>query len=72
VLANVEIMDSFSAHADRQEMLDFLANQKTACKKIWLVHGTFEVQENWRNLLLENGFADVGIPRLGDEEELGA
>jgi metallo-beta-lactamase family protein len=71
VLANVEIMDSFSAHGDRQEMLDFLANQKTSCKKIWLVHGTIDVQENWRNLLLENGFANVGIPRLGDEEELG-
>jgi hypothetical protein len=35
------------------------------------VHGTIDVQENWRNLLLENGFANVGIPRLGDEEELG-
>lgn len=70
VLANVEVMDSFSAHGDRQEMLDFLANQKQSCQKIWLVHGTLDVQENWRNLLNENGFRNVGIPELGDEEAL--
>ncbi|MEO6038706.1 MAG: MBL fold metallo-hydrolase, partial [Saprospiraceae bacterium] len=37
VLADVEIMDSFSAHGDRVEMLQMIQNQKETVKKIWLV-----------------------------------
>ncbi|MBX2890741.1 MAG: MBL fold metallo-hydrolase [Saprospiraceae bacterium] len=70
VLADVEIMDSFSAHGDRVEMLDFLKNQIPSCRKIWLVHGTLDRQEKWRDHLLENGFKNVGIPKLGEEETL--
>ena len=70
VLADVEVMDSFSAHGDRSEMLDFLSNQKQSCRKIWLVHGTIDRQEKWRDHLLANGFKNVGIPTLGEEEIL--
>lgn len=70
VLAEVEVMDSFSAHGDRTEMLEFLKNQKESCRKIWLVHGTIDRQEKWRDFLLENGFKEIGIPRLGEEETL--
>ena len=63
-------MDSFSAHGDRVEMLDFLKNQKNSCRKIWLVHGTLDRQEKWRDYLLANGFQSVGIPELGEEEEI--
>jgi metallo-beta-lactamase family protein len=71
VLADVVIMDSFSAHGDRSEMLEVLANQKKTLKKLWLVHGTLDRQEKWRETLLSNGFADVAIPQLGEEEILG-
>jgi metallo-beta-lactamase family protein len=67
VLAEVAIMDSFSAHGDRLEMLEFLKNQKTACKRVWLTHGTLDRQEKWRDFLLNNGFEDVTIPELGEE-----
>ncbi|MBL7797268.1 MAG: MBL fold metallo-hydrolase [Saprospiraceae bacterium] len=70
VLADVEIMDSFSAHGDRQEMLDFLRNQQKSLKKLWLVHGTMDRQEKWRDFLNQNGFAQVEIPELGHEETL--
>ncbi|MDX1911918.1 MAG: MBL fold metallo-hydrolase [Saprospiraceae bacterium] len=70
VLADVEVMDSFSAHGDRKEMLDFLQNQKGSVKKIWLTHGTIDRQEKWRDYLMENGFENVGIPGLGEEETL--
>lgn len=63
-------MDSFSAHGDRKEMLDFLQNQKGSVKKIWLTHGTIDRQEKWRDYLMENGFENVGIPGLGEEETL--
>lgn len=67
VLAEVQSMDSFSAHGDQREMLAFLENQKPSVKKIWLTHGTLDRQEKWRDCLLENGFADVAIPALGQE-----
>ena len=70
VLADVEIMDSFSAHGDRQEMADVLQNQREHCQKIWLVHGTLDRQEKWRDYLLECGFKAVDIPTLGDEERV--
>lgn len=67
VLAEIETMDSFSAHGDRSEMADFLNNQKGTCQKIFLVHGTIDRQEKWRDYLLEKGFKGVDIPTLGEE-----
>jgi metallo-beta-lactamase family protein len=70
VLADIEIMDSFSAHGDRAEMLEVLQHQKGHCKKIWLTHGTLDRQEKWRDYLLENGMQAVDIPSLGEEVEI--
>lgn len=70
VLADVVIMDSFSAHGDRNEMLHVISNQKKSVKKLWLTHGTFDRQEKWRSFLMENGFQAVDIPSLGEEVEL--
>ncbi|MBK8555883.1 MAG: MBL fold metallo-hydrolase [Lewinellaceae bacterium] len=70
VLAEVEIMDSFSAHGDQKEMSDFIENQKQSVKKIWLVHGTLDRQEIWRQYLLDKGFKNIEIPDLGHEEEI--
>jgi len=70
VLADIETMDSFSAHGDRVEMLHMIENQKKTLKKMWLTHGTLDRQEKWRDYLQENGFGAVGIPSLGDEEVL--
>lgn len=66
VHAEVEVMDSFSAHADRWEMVHFIANQKNKLKKLFLVHGVLEAQESFRGLLQQQGFQDVEIPKLGD------
>lgn len=70
VNANVEVMDSFSAHADRGEIMDFIANQKDKVKQIFLVHGTYDRQEPLRQLMLEKGFSQVVIPTLGEEIRL--
>jgi metallo-beta-lactamase family protein len=70
VRADIIVMDSFSAHADRGELLDFLHNQRGRLKKLFLVHGTIERQEKFRELLNENGFRNVEIPALGNEFEL--
>lgn len=69
VRADVKVMDSFSAHGDRNEMYDFMSNQKNV-KKIFLVHGELDRQESWKSFLHEKGFNDVEIPAEGDEFEL--
>lgn len=71
VLADIEIMDSFSAHGDRVEMLQFLQSQKQSAKTVWLVHGTLDRQEKWRSYLKEHGFGgNIEIPELGQEFEI--
>ncbi len=70
VRAEVAVMDSFSAHGDRWEMIHFLENQKASVKQLFLVHGVLQAQESFRELLLQQGFQDVMIPRLGEEVEI--
>jgi metallo-beta-lactamase family protein len=70
VKADVIVMDSFSAHADRGELLDFIQNQRGHLKKLFLVHGTLPRQKKFRDLLIENGHRNVEIPAIGDEFEL--
>lgn len=68
--ADVVIMDSFSAHGDRSEMIDFLENQKKSCKEIFLVHGTIERMESFGGALDEHGFAKWRAPKLEETVEL--
>jgi metallo-beta-lactamase family protein len=70
VKADVEIMDSFSAHGDRDEMRDFILNQRTRAKEIFLVHGDYDTQQAWRSYLRENGFNGIRIPALGEKVTL--
>lgn len=70
VRAHVEQMDSFSAHADREEIREFLRGQEQHTKKIFLVHGTIEPQESLAGFLTDAGFRDVQIPELGQEYDL--
>lgn len=66
VKAEIRVMDSFSAHGDRNEMYDFIDNQKSV-KKIFLVHGILERQEKFKTFLQKKGFSDIEIPAEGDE-----
>jgi len=71
VKAEIVIMDSFSAHGDQQEMLDFLQCQdKQKLKQIFLVHGEIDRQELFKTAILENGFKKVEIPVLDQEFRL--
>jgi metallo-beta-lactamase family protein len=72
VRAEVEVMDSFSAHGDYKEILQMINNQRDTCKGLFLVHGDYAVQKIFKNYLQDNGFARVEIPGLGDEAEIHA
>ncbi|MBP1645787.1 MAG: RNA-metabolising metallo-beta-lactamase [Bacteroidetes bacterium] len=63
VRAEIRRIDSYSAHADYQEMLTYLSCQdKKKIKKIFLVHGEEETQINFANRLNENGYKNIYIP----------
>jgi metallo-beta-lactamase family protein len=71
VNARVEVMDSFSAHGDYKEIIDFLKNQKAGLKKLFLVHGDYDTQQTFAKTLNTEGFKEITIPALGDEIVLG-
>lgn len=61
--AHVDIMDSFSAHADYGEMIDYLGCQDASkVKKLFLVHGEIEKQTAFKARLEKVGFRNVEIP----------
>ncbi|WP_273446332.1 MBL fold metallo-hydrolase [Neolewinella agarilytica] len=68
--ADVVIMDSFSAHGDQSEMIDFLDNQKKTCKKVFLVHGTIDRMEAFGGALEEHGFKGWAAPKLEEVIEI--
>lgn len=73
VKANVEVMDSFSAHADYEEMIGYLSSQdKSQVKAIFLVHGDLDTQQVFRQKLLAEGFQKVHIPALQEGVVLDA
>ena len=58
VRAEVEIMDAFSGHADRSDLLDYV-NQVKGLKKIFLVHGEETQQDSFKGFLNQSGYKDV-------------
>lgn len=68
VRAEVIVMDSFSAHADYQEIIQYLSCQdKAKVKEIFLVHGELDVQTIFREKLLKEGYSNVYIPAHQEE-----
>jgi metallo-beta-lactamase family protein len=72
VRAKVRIMDSYSAHGDQNEMLEYLSNlDRNKLKTIYLVHGEIDRQEKFKDGLLKEGFVNIEIPELGDKSKIG-
>ena len=64
VNASVEIMDSYSAHGDYKEMIQYLSCQNPQLiRKLFLVHGRYEVQEVYKKHLEDAGFYHIEIPK---------
>jgi len=71
VRARVAVMDSFSAHADYKEMLQFLSCQDAAkVKTVFLVHGELDKQLIWKGHLQAAGFQHVEIPDMYEGVDL--
>jgi metallo-beta-lactamase family protein len=71
VKAEIVIMDSYSAHGDYKEMLHYFECQdKTRIKQVFLVHGEYETQLNWKEKLIDAGFRNITIPAMNDLIEI--
>lgn len=69
VYAQVEEMNSFSAHGDRHEMKRFISNQRNL-KQLFLVHGDYDAQLAFKDFLHADGFKHIMIPDKGQKYEL--
>ncbi len=71
VKADIHKIESYSGHGDYQEMTEFLkCQQPNQLKKIFLVHGEYEVQEKYKAYLESNGFSNIEIPDKKQSYEL--
>lgn len=63
VHAEIGQIKSMSAHGDYEDLSQWLACQDPrAVKKLFLVHGEYEVQIAFKNRLIKKDFVDVEIP----------
>ncbi|MBP7670882.1 MBL fold metallo-hydrolase [Candidatus Gracilibacteria bacterium] len=69
VRASIYVMDAFSGHADRSDLLEYIGRLNDV-KKIFLVHGESVQLEALKEALNENDFGDVHIPFYGEEVEI--
>jgi metallo-beta-lactamase family protein len=63
VHADIGSIRSMSAHGDYEDLSQFLSCQDPRqVKKLFIVHGEYDVQQAFRDRLLKKGFTDVEIP----------
>jgi len=71
VRASIEVIDGYSAHADRSELLAYVgAVQKTGLQEVFVVHGEKASAEALADGLRAMGIAKVHVPAMGDSAVL--
>lgn len=72
VHASIGEIKSMSAHGDYEDLCQWLACQDPKeVKKLFLVHGDYDVQLDFKNRLQDKGFTDVAVPARHSEFGLG-
>ncbi len=72
VVAGVGIIEGLSAHGDYNDLCQWLSCQDARqVRKLFIVHGEYEVQQVFRERLLKKGFTDIEIPSLHQTIGLG-
>ena len=69
--AKVHVMNEFSAHADREELLDWHSKNQGTPRQTFLVHGEETQIESFAGLLRSNGLTGVEVPELDQSFALG-
>lgn len=71
VQAEVQSIQSMSAHGDYEDLLKFMSCQDASkVKKLFLVHGDYDVQQVFKGKLNAAGYANVEIPERHQEYQL--
>jgi len=70
--AKIGAIRSMSAHGDYEDLSQWLACQDPKqVKRLFLVHGEYDVQQDFKSRLFKKGFTDVEIPEMHYEAGLG-
>jgi metallo-beta-lactamase family protein len=65
VNAEIGSIRSMSAHGDYDDLCQFLECQNPKeVKRLFLVHGEYNVQQDFKQRLIRKGFSDVEIPEM--------
>jgi len=67
VRARVTNIRGYSAHADQQQLLDWLSNMKHTVKKVFVVQGDAEASEALAVAARDKLAVDASVPQVGDE-----
>jgi metallo-beta-lactamase family protein len=71
VVAEVRSIQSMSAHGDYEDLLEFLNCQNPGLvKQLFLVHGEYDVQQNFAQRLKDHGFDQITIPQYHQSFDL--
>jgi metallo-beta-lactamase family protein len=70
VKAEVVVLNSFSGHADQNDLLSYLGQFQRRLKQIFLVHGDLDQAEKLSARLTTAGFSHTAIPSRGDRTTL--
>lgn len=68
VKCNIEVLDSFSAHADEAGLKNYLSfSSPHNLKKLFLIHGEKEAALNFQNIAKQMGYQNICVPELDEE-----
>ena len=71
VRAHITNIQSYSGHADYNELLRYLNTQNTdTVRKCFIIHGEDDARAAFANLLAHSGYKDVVIPEFKEEFEI--
>lgn len=68
--ARVEVFDAFSAHADRNGLLEYVENTKDSLKGVFVVHGEEEQSQALAEGIKGLGIQNVLIPGFGEDVQI--
>jgi metallo-beta-lactamase family protein len=69
--ASVETIGGYSAHADRDELRNWVRRLGGSVRRSFVVHGETDAAQAMAKLLREEGVRQVDVPALGQSFELG-
>lgn len=71
VNAEIYSIDAFSGHGDYKELEHYVKCQNPKqLKKLFIVHGEYEAQKFYADVLKKDGFTNIEIPEAGSVYEL--